>query len=111
MYDWKSQFAVQRIDYLKRTTERLTAMDTLLNAIPQHPTVMEPMRELAQHFHQLAGSSAIYEMDKLGEIASKGEKVCLAVLRNQEGVSKPEWKQMRDMVQSMQFMISQHPDS
>jgi diguanylate cyclase (GGDEF)-like protein len=110
MYDWKSQFAVQRIDYLKRTSERLSAMDTLLNSIPQHPTVMEPMRELAQHFHQLAGSSAIYEMDKLGELASEGEKVCLAVLRNQEGVSKPEWKQMRDMVQSMQFMISQHPD-
>jgi diguanylate cyclase (GGDEF)-like protein len=110
MYDWKSQFAVQRQDYLKRTSERLTSMDSLLNQIPQQPTIMEPLRDLAQHFHQLAGSSAIYEMDKLGELASDGEKICLNVLRNQEGVSKAEWKQMRDMVQAMQFMISQHPD-
>jgi diguanylate cyclase (GGDEF)-like protein len=111
MYDWKSQFAVQRIDYLKRTSERLSAMDSLLTAIPNQPTELGPLRELAQHFHQLAGSSAIYEMDKLGEIASEGEKVCLAVLRNQEGISKAEWKTMRDMVQSMQFIISQHPDA
>lgn len=111
MYDWKSQFAVQRVDYLKRTSERLSSMESLLNSIPQRPNEMEPLRELAQHFHQLAGSSAIYEMDKLGEIASDGEKVCMSVLRNQEGVSKAEWKSMKDMIQSMQFMVSQHPDA
>lgn len=111
MYDWKSQFAVQRQDYLKRTSERLAAMDSLLSSIPNRPTELSPLRDLAQHFHQLAGSSAIYEMDKLGEIAAEGEKVCLNVLRNQEGISKADWKTMRDMVQSMQFMVAQHPDA
>ncbi len=111
MYDWKSQFAVQRLDYLKRTGERLTSMESMLNTISQAPKEMGPLRELAQHFHQLAGSSAIYEMDKLGEIAADGEKVCLELLRNSEGVAKLDWKGMKDMVQSMQFLISQHPDS
>ena len=111
MYDWKSQFAVQRQDYLKRTSERLASMDSLLTAIPSSPDDLAPLRDLAQHFHQLAGSSAIYEMDKLGDLASQGEKVCLKVLREQEQISKPDWKVMKDMVESMKFMISQHPDT
>lgn len=111
MYDWKSQFAVQRQDYLKRTAERLVTMDAILVAISQQPTDMGPLRELAQHFHQLAGSSAIYEMEKLGESAAKGEKVCLDILRQSETVAKQDWKAMKDMVQSMQFLITQHPDA
>lgn len=110
MYDWKSQFAVQRQDYLKRTIERLGAMAELLTAVSKAPSDMTPMRDLAQHFHQLAGSSAIYELDKLGDVAANGEKLCLEVLRNGEGVSKSEWKSMKDMVEAMGFMISQHPD-
>jgi diguanylate cyclase (GGDEF)-like protein len=111
MYDWKSQFTVQRQDYLKRTSERLASMEEMLSAIPNSPGDLAPLRDLAQHFHQLAGSSAIYEMDKLGDLASQGEKVCLKVLREQEQISKADWKSMRDMVESMKFMISQHPDT
>lgn len=111
MYDWKSQFAVQRQDYLQRTTERLNAMDAMLGTLAQYPAELAPLRDLSQHFHQLAGSSAIYEMDQLGDLASKGEKICLEILRNQEGMAKHDWKSLKDMVHSMHFMISQHPDA
>ena len=110
MYDWKSQFANQRQDYFKRTVERLGAMDSILNAVAQHPSDMAPVKDLSQHFHQLAGSSAIYELDKLGETASEGEKICLVLLKNFEGVNKPDWKKMKDMVEAMRFQISSHPE-
>ena len=110
MYDWKSQFANQRQDYFKRTVERLGAMDSMLNAVAQHPSDMAPIKELSQHFHQLAGSSAIYELDQLGEKAAEGEKICLGLLKNFEGVNKPDWKKMKDLVDVMRFQVSSHPE-
>lgn len=111
MFDWKSQFATQRRDYLLRTAERLAAMEQVLAEIPQNPSELSPIRALNQHFHQLAGSSAIYEMDKLGELAADLERQLLEILRNGEPISKGQWKVTRDAVESMKFMLSQHPDS
>ncbi|HEY9790004.1 MAG TPA: diguanylate cyclase [Candidatus Obscuribacterales bacterium] len=109
MFDWTSQFATQRKDYVVRTLERLQSMDSILAAIAQNPQNLNPVRDLSQHFHQLAGSSAIYELDKLGQVASDAEKVCLTALRNGE-IQKPEWKMLKDTIESMRFVCSQHPD-
>jgi diguanylate cyclase (GGDEF)-like protein len=111
MFDWKSQFATQRRDYLQRTADRLSAMDSILTSIAQYPQDTQPIRELNQHFHQLAGSSAIYELDRMGELAAEVEKVLLEVLRSGEGITKPHWKVAKDAVESMKFMVSQHPDA
>jgi diguanylate cyclase (GGDEF)-like protein len=111
MFDWKTQFATQRRDYLQRTAERLAAMDSILNTIAQYPQEIGPVRELNQHFHQLAGSSAIYELDRLGDLAAQVEKQLLEVLRNGEGINKAQWKSAKDAVESMKFFVAQHPDA
>jgi diguanylate cyclase (GGDEF)-like protein len=105
MFDWTAQFSQQRGDYVRRTNERLVVMDTLLSSIAQNPQNLGPLKDLSQHFHQLAGSSAIYEMEQLGENASQGEKVCLTVLRN-GAIQKPEWNTLKDMVDAMRFACS-----
>jgi diguanylate cyclase (GGDEF)-like protein len=110
MYDWTAQFSKQRRDYIRRTIERLAAMQELLSAIATRPEDLKPLRDLAQHFHQLAGSSAIYELDNLGKNASEGERLCLAVLKN-NSILKADWKLIKDNVDAMQFTCSQHPDS
>lgn len=110
MFDWTSQFTQQRKDYVKRTIERLGTMESMLTAIAQNPADMNTLRELSQHFHQLAGSSALYEMDKVGQNALEGERVCLTVLRN-GAMEKQEWKSLQDMVEGMKFTCMQHPDS
>lgn len=110
MFDWRSQFSAQRREYLQRTADRLVAMESILATIAQYPKENAHVRELNQHFHQLAGSSALYELDKLGELANNMEKQLLDILRTGEGITKPQWKAAKDAVESMKFIISQHPD-
>lgn len=110
MYDWTAQFSQQRKDYIRRTIERLAAMQELLANVAARPNDLKPLKDLAQHFHQLAGSSAIYELDNLGKNAGEGERLCLTVLKN-NAIAKSDWKLLKDIVDGLQLTCTQHPDS
>jgi diguanylate cyclase (GGDEF)-like protein len=112
IYDWKAQFSQQSKDYVRRTIERVAVMESLLAAINGPQSELAPMRELTQHFHQLAGSSAIYDMEQVGQQANEGEKICLNILRA-ESIEKSEWKRLKDILEAIKFTCLQHsaPDN
>lgn len=105
MYDWKSRFREQKEEFVQRSLQRLGAMEQLLETIEQRPNDVGLINDISQHFHQLAGSSAIYELDDVGRMAMQGEEIVMWWINGGQGVSAMDIHKLKNVTQSLRTML------
>ncbi|HEY9787564.1 MAG TPA: response regulator [Candidatus Obscuribacterales bacterium] len=97
----------KRLDFLNRTQDRLQQMDSLVSTLTFRPGDKAIVEKLAHHFHQLAGSGGIYELDELCEYAAFGERVAFALMKQKEAVSAEALEKLRHAISLMRSAVDE----
>ncbi|MBX9668523.1 MAG: diguanylate cyclase [Candidatus Obscuribacterales bacterium] len=97
----------QRENYITRCLERLAPMESHANNFAQSPWDVDNLRQLHEHFHQVAGSAGIHQMGDLANIAQSGERLCMNIFESQPDDIIVYWRHFRDMIQQMKTVLEQ----
>jgi diguanylate cyclase (GGDEF)-like protein len=74
MQSWEDCVREQKLLYIKRALDRLVDMERLLDELEKAAGDTRLLRQLSQHFHQLAGSAGILESQEFFRVAKLGEE-------------------------------------
>ncbi len=74
MQSWEDCVKEQKLLYIKRALARLSDMEALLSELETAAGDARLLRQLSQHFHQLAGSAGILGSEEFFRIAKLGEE-------------------------------------
>ena len=94
-----------RANYIARCRERLVPMEAHILQFARSPWDVENLKQLADHFHQIAGSAGVYNMQQLTPIAEAGERLCMSMYENQPDDIIVYWRNFRDMVSQMKEIL------
>ena len=72
-----------RANYIARCVERLVPMEAHILQFARSPWDIDNLKQLADHFHQIAGSSGVYNLAELTPIAEAGERLCMSMYQEQ----------------------------
>lgn len=97
----------QRENYITRCLERLAPMESHANRFAQSPWDVDNLRQLHEHFHQLAGSAGIHQLGDLANIAQSGERLCMNIFESQPDDIIVYWRHFKDMIGQMKTVLEQ----
>lgn len=105
MQEWSEKMKGNKGNYIQRCLERLAPMEGHANRFSQSPWDVENLRQLGDHFHQIAGSSGVYEMQTLTPIAEAGERLCRRMYENPPDDVIVYWRNLREMIAQMRTVL------
>lgn len=94
-----------RANYIARCTERLVPMEAHILQFARSPWDIDNLKQLADHFHQIAGSSAVYNLGDLQPIAEAGERLCMSMYQEQPDDIIVYWRNFREMIAQMKNIL------
>lgn len=80
-------------------------MEAHAHRFAQSPWDVENLRQLGDHFHQIAGSSGVYEMQALTPIAEAGERLCRRMYENPPDDVFVYGRNLREMIAQMRTVL------
>lgn len=105
MQGWSDKMESQRENYVTRCLERLAPMEQHANRFAQSPWDVDNLRQLHEHFHQMAGSAGVYNMGDISQIAESGERLCLNIFESQPDDIIVYWRHFRDMIAQLRIIL------
>ncbi|MBX3076572.1 response regulator [Candidatus Obscuribacterales bacterium] len=105
MQGWSDKMEAQRDNYVTRCLERLAPMEQHANRFAQSPWDVDNLRQLHEHFHQMAGSAGVYNMADISQIAESGERLCLNIFESQPDDIIVYWRHFRDMIAQLRIIL------
>lgn len=81
MQGWNETFGELKEQYVRRSTERLGKIVEMVAILTDKPGDAETVKDLARHFHWLAGSGTMYGYPAVSMLGSEGESHCEQVIR------------------------------
>lgn len=105
MQGWSDKMEGQRENYITRCLERLAPMEAHANRFAQSPWDVDNLKQLADHFHQISGSSSIYGLNDLLPISEAGERLCHNIFESQPDDIIVYWRHFRDMITQMKAVL------
>lgn len=105
MQGWSDKMESQRENYVTRCLERLAPMEQHANRFAQSPWDIENLRQLHEHFHQMAGSAGVYNFGDISQIAESGERLCLNIFESQPDDIIVYWRHFRDMIAQLRVIL------
>ena len=94
-----------RANYIARCIERLVPMEAHILQFARSPWDIDNLKQLAEHFHQIAGSAGVYNLADLTPIAEAGERLCMSMYQDQPDDIIIYWRNFRDMVNQMKVIL------
>lgn len=98
---WLPRMAQKKAEFIVKTRERLKEMTSLLEVLTYRPADAEVIKQLASHYHQLAGGGGVYELDDLCMYAQFGETVVFSLVRQGGSAAPDAIEKMKEAVMSM----------
>ncbi|HEY9786526.1 MAG TPA: diguanylate cyclase [Candidatus Obscuribacterales bacterium] len=83
MQGWQETFGELKDQYIRRSSERLGKIVEMVGMLIQRPSDIEVVKQLARHFHWLAGSGTMYGFPVVSALGTEGEQHCEALIRGQ----------------------------
>lgn len=105
MQEWSEKMKGNKGNYIARCLERLAPMEAHANRFAQSPWDVENLKQLGDHFHQIAGSSGVYEMQSLTPIAEAGERLCRRMYENPPDDVFVYGRNLREMILQMRMIL------
>jgi diguanylate cyclase (GGDEF)-like protein len=105
MQTWEQCVREQKALHIERSLERLTDMDALIKTIDGSPNGIKLLRQLSQHFHQLAGSAGIVESADFFNCASSGEKQSGNLAKKMQGPTQRDLEYFAELVSTMRDIL------
>ncbi len=105
-FAWQQRLEEQKADFVRRSLDRLAAMNSLLDTVALRPTDVGVMQKLMQHFHQLNGTGGIYAMNELCGLAAQGEELCVFLLEHDLGISQLDLKKLRRIIELLELNLA-----
>jgi diguanylate cyclase (GGDEF)-like protein len=105
MESWLPRMTQKKAEFIAKTRDRLTEMEGLLATLTYRPADATIIKQLAGHFHQLAGGGGIYELDDLCMYAQFGETIVFALVRQGGSASPDAIDKLKEAVESMRGAI------
>jgi len=105
MQGWSDKMEGQRDNYITRCLERLAPMESHANRFAQSPWDVDNLRQLHEHFHQLAGSAGVYNLGEIAHIAESGERLCLNIFESQPDDIIVYWRHFREMIAQLKTVL------
>ncbi|MCA9800872.1 MAG: diguanylate cyclase [Cyanobacteria bacterium HKST-UBA02] len=102
---WSSQMDSHRANYVARCLERLVPMEAHVLQFARSPWDQENLKQLAEHFHQIAGSAGVYNLNELTPLAEAGERLCMTMFQEQPDDVIVYWRRFKDMLAEMQGLL------
>ena len=94
-----------RANYIARCVERLVPMEAHILQFARSPWDIDNLKQLADHFHQIAGSSGVYNLAELTPIAEAGERLCMSMYQEQPDDIIVYWRNFREMISQMKNIL------
>lgn len=107
MQGWSDKMESQRDNYITRCLERLAPMESHANRFAQSPWDVDNLRQLHEHFHQMAGSAGVYNMGDVAVVAESGERLCLNIFESQPDDIIVYWRHFREMIAQLRMILEQ----
>jgi diguanylate cyclase (GGDEF)-like protein len=107
MQGWSDKMESQRDNYITRCLERLSPMESHANRFAQSPWDVENLKQLHEHFHQMAGSAGVYNLNEITGIAEAGERLCLNIFESQPDDIIVYWRHFREMIAQLKMVLDQ----
>lgn len=107
MQGWSDKMESQRDNYITRCLERLAPMESHANRFAQSPWDVDNLRQLHEHFHQMAGSAGVYNMGDVAVVAESGERLCLNIFESQPDDIIVYWRHFREMIAQLRTILDQ----
>lgn len=86
MQGWQETFGELKEQYVRRSSDRLGKVVETMTVLFKNPTDIESVKQLARHFHWLAGSGSMYGFPQISALGAEGEAHCEAVIHGREGL-------------------------
>ncbi len=102
MQEWSEKLRGQKARFVQRALERAQAMEELLQKLDDSPWDSENLKLLGDHFHQVAGTAGVYDLDSLTEVAESGEEMCQNIYNANAGIMPAHTTRLR---QSLLLMV------
>ncbi|MDZ4838077.1 MAG: response regulator [Candidatus Melainabacteria bacterium] len=97
----------QRDNYITRCLERLSPMESHANRFAQSPWDVDNLKQLHEHFHQMAGSAGVYNLNEITGVAESGERLCLNIFESQPDDIIVYWRHFREMIAQLRSILDQ----
>ncbi|MBZ0186611.1 MAG: diguanylate cyclase [Candidatus Obscuribacterales bacterium] len=106
MSGWSNQMESHRANYVARCIERLVPMEAHIVQFARSPWDQENLKQLAEHFHQIAGSAGVYNLSELTPVAEAGERLCMTMFQEQPDDIIVYWRHFREMTTQMHSILA-----
>lgn len=106
MTSWDNQFQELKNQFIYRSRERLSAIESLLEQLLYRPNDVSLLRQIMQHFHWLAGSGGTYGFDEVTQWGTYGEELCDYLLKLQQPVSPADHEKLLSAFQTVQLLFA-----
>ncbi len=73
MFSWQEKLARRKGQFVERCWQRLAELGELVKKLADDPTDSAVLRQISQHFHQMAGAGGIYEMNDFCRLCIEAE--------------------------------------
>ncbi len=80
-------------------------MEMHVNQFASSPWDSDNLKQLGDHFHQIAGSAGVYNMPELTPIAEAGERLCLHMYENPPDDVIVYWRNFQKMVSNLKTVL------
>jgi len=107
MQGWSDKMESQRDNYITRCLERLSPMESHANRFAQSPWDVDNLKQLHEHFHQMAGSAGVYNLNEITGVAESGERLCLNIFESQPDDIIVYWRHFREMIAQLRSILDQ----
>ncbi len=104
--EWQETYIKQRSQFLENTLRRLPDMVTLLDNLRGSAGDINLVRQLGEHFHQLAGAGGLYEMTDLSRLAIRGEEILRLFLQSPANITAGSIQEVRQLMDSLESAIA-----
>lgn len=84
MQGWQETFGELKEQYVRRSSDRLGKVVETMTILFKNPADVETVKQLARHFHWLAGSGSMYGFPQISALGGEGEAHCEAVIKGRE---------------------------
>lgn len=80
-------------------------MEQHANRFAQSPWDVDNLRQLHEHFHQMAGSAGVYNLNDLTHTAEAGERLCMNIFESQPDDIIVYWRHFREMIAQIRMVL------